>query len=367
MQYYMNYVLGLPRGTAKKAEQGTIVHKVMEILANCKKEIQDQYIYNKECPIPNFFEYDDEHIGVVEWFYDDFLKPYPLSNTEVDAINKTRINKYKYKHDAKIPYGTTHYGKQMVDEIFERVYTYYSKENWEPVDKKDCYNWTWMALEYKDGIFDPRKRNIVEAEPHFDFIIDKPWANYRWTLPTGKEISGKLGIKGTIDLITAHPGGIIEVVDWKTGQRKDWACKTSNDEKTYEKLCTDFQLMLYYYAVKKLYPNVKQIIVSIFFVRDGGPFTVHMDEDIIKEVENRLCQRFQEIATCQLPAMQDATQRDFRCTRICDYYKMVAPNGDNMCRFIHEQIQKMGIDEVTNKYTQKGFSIGTYQAPGEAS
>ena len=36
----MNYVLGLPRGTAKKAEQGTIVHKVMEILANCKKITQ---------------------------------------------------------------------------------------------------------------------------------------------------------------------------------------------------------------------------------------------------------------------------------------------------------------------------------------
>lgn len=362
MQYYMNYVLGLPRSSAKKADQGTIVHKVMEVLANCKKEMQRSW-----CP-PQTFTYKDEHIGLVEWNSDEFLKPTALTNDEVDAINKTRINKYTYKHDAKIPYGTIHYGKEFVDDIFERAYDYYSSDDWKPVDRKDCYNWTWMAIEYKNGMFDPRRRNIVDAEPHFDFEIDKPWATYKWTLPDGQEISGKLGIKGTIDLITTHPGGIIEIVDWKTGQRKDWATKIKSQEvKTYTKLTNDFQLMLYYYAAKRLYPEAKQIIVSIMFVRDGGPYTICMDENTIRQVEDRLCDRFQEIAACQLPAMQDATQRDFRCTRICDYYKMVAPNGDNMCKFIHEQIQKRGLDEVTNKYTQEGFSVGTYQAPGEAS
>jgi len=152
-----------------------------------------------------------------------------------------------------------------------------------------------------------------------------------------------------------------------TGQRLDWACKTKDNKKTYKKLCTDFQLMLYYYAAKKLYPEAKQIIVSIMFVRDGGPYTICMDEDTVRKVEDRLCDRFQEIAACTLPAMQDSTQRDFRCTRICDYYKMVAPNGDNMCKFVHEHIQNKGIDETTKKYTQEGFSVGTYQAPGGAS
>ena len=368
MQYYLNYVLGLPRSSAKKADQGTIVHKVMEILAKCKKLMQNLEETPVACGEPTPYCLHDEHIGLVKWFHDDFLKPYVLSLDEVAAINKTRINKYTYKHDAQISHGTIHYGKEFVDGLFDRVYEYYSAEDWKPVDRKDCYNWTWMATEYKNGIFDPRRRTILEAEPHFDFLIEKPWAKYRWTLPNGKEISGFLGIKGTIDLITTHPGGIIEIVDWKTGQRKDWAAKIKSQEvKTYKKLCKDFQLMLYYYAAKRLYPDVKQVIVSIMFVRDGGPYTICMDETVINEVENRLCDRFQEIAACQLPAMQDATQRDFRCTRICDYYKMVAPNGDNMCKFIHEQIQRKGLDEVTNKYTQEGFSVGTYQAPGEAS
>jgi hypothetical protein len=338
----------------------------MEVLANCKKVMQHPSL-NEKSPLIDF-GFDDEHLGLVTWTYDDFLKPYPLSNDEVDAINKTRINKYTYKHNAKIPYGTIHYGKEMLEEVFERAYDYYSSDDWAPVDKKDCRNWSWMATEYKGGMFDPRRRTIVDVEPHFDFMIDKPWAKYDWTLPTGEKISGFLGIKGTIDLITTHPGGIIEVVDWKTGQRKDWAAKIKSEEvKTYKKLCKDFQLMLYYYAAKRLYPDAKQIIVSIMFVRDGGPYTICMDDDVVKKVEDRLCDRFQEISTCQLPAMQDATQRDFRCTRICDYYKMVAPNGENMCKFIHEEIQKRGLDEVTSKYTQKGHSVGTYQAPGEAS
>ena len=110
---------------------------------------------------------------------------------------------------------------------------------------------------------------------------------------------------------------------------------------------------------------MKQIMVSIMFVRDGGPFTIHLDEDSIINVENRLHKRFKEISVCQLPAMQDVTQRDFRCTRICDFYKMVAPNGGNMCKYLHGQILKHGIDHVTNEYTQDGFSVGVYQAPGE--
>ena len=256
----------------------------------------------------------------------------------------------------------------MVDDIFNRVYEYYSGDDWMPVDRKDCYNWTWMALEYKDGIFDPRKRTIIEAEPHFDFVIEKPWAKYEWNMPNGEKISGFLGIKGTIDLITTHSGGILEIVDWKTGQRKDWATKIkSQEKKTYTKLCDDFQLMLYYYAAKHLYPQAKQIVVSIMYVRSGGPFTVCMNDDVVQKVEDRLCQRFQEIAQCNYPAMQDVTQRDFRCTKICDYYKMVAPNGENMCKFIHGEIGKHGIEEVTKKYTQEGFKVDSYQAPGEAS
>ena len=41
MQYFMTYVLGHQTVSGKKAQLGTVVHKVMEILAGCKKLLQD--------------------------------------------------------------------------------------------------------------------------------------------------------------------------------------------------------------------------------------------------------------------------------------------------------------------------------------
>src|SRR6056297_767881 len=87
--YYLNYVLGIPDSTGKKAQMGTIVHKVMEALAKCKKRMQDSM---ENIPSPRYFEIVDEHIGNIEWCEDDFMKPYTLSNEEVIKYNKTRIN-----------------------------------------------------------------------------------------------------------------------------------------------------------------------------------------------------------------------------------------------------------------------------------
>ena len=41
MQYFITYVLGYQPDSGKKAELGTIVHKVMEVLAKLKKFAQD--------------------------------------------------------------------------------------------------------------------------------------------------------------------------------------------------------------------------------------------------------------------------------------------------------------------------------------
>ena len=37
MQYFMTYVLGYQSKSGKKADMGTMVHKVMEVLAGLKK------------------------------------------------------------------------------------------------------------------------------------------------------------------------------------------------------------------------------------------------------------------------------------------------------------------------------------------
>ena len=42
MQYFITYVLGHRSISGKKAQLGTIVHKVMECLSSCKKHLQDK-------------------------------------------------------------------------------------------------------------------------------------------------------------------------------------------------------------------------------------------------------------------------------------------------------------------------------------
>ena len=86
-QYFLNYVLGIPSKAGKKANQGTTVHKVMEVLANCKKTIQAN-------PDQEKYQFFDDQIGLVEWTSEDFLKPQKLNNmaTKLVCNAKGKVN-----------------------------------------------------------------------------------------------------------------------------------------------------------------------------------------------------------------------------------------------------------------------------------
>ena len=56
MQYFMTYVLGYQSKSGKKADMGTMVHKVMEVLAGLKK-------YHQDNPKVKFLKVDDDAIG----------------------------------------------------------------------------------------------------------------------------------------------------------------------------------------------------------------------------------------------------------------------------------------------------------------
>ena len=206
MQYFITYVLGHQSDSGKKAELGTIVHKVMEVLAGLKKFQQD----NKR----------RKYLEIVD-----------------DAVGKVRAHKDKLLTDELV--------EELLDLSFDS-YTENSKHTWRPADRRDALKLTRTAITYNDGAFDPRFRDIVDPEPHFDIPIEEDWAKYSYTLPNGKAVEGQLAIKGTIDLVTKVSDDTIEVVDWKTGMRKDWA---TGEVKTYDKLEVDPQLLLYNYCL----------------------------------------------------------------------------------------------------------------------
>lgn len=357
-QYFLNYVLGIPRSDAKKALKGTIAHKALECLAIAKQK------FDKD-PSVGYIDLKED-IGEYRIHRDSFTSHRHLTDDEVFSVNRTRKNKYTYKHKCQLTKGSHRVGEIVVNDLIRMAYDAYSKkcEGWEPVDLKDITNFVWMALEYKNGMFDPRFRNVVAPEQPFDITIKKDWAKYDYIHPqTGERREGYLTIRGTMDLITKIDDNIYEIVDWKSGQRLDWA---TGQPKDFKKLSTDFQLMLYHYAARHVFKDIKHIIVTIFFMRDGGPFTLCFDDTHLDRTEELLAQRFEEIKNCQLPKMCDPTQKDFRCKSLCDYFDKPSPDPKfkNFCTYSHNYTRLYGIDAATKDLTHKGHDINYYESPG---
>lgn len=324
----MEYVLGYRSPSNKKADKGTIVHKVLEILAYVKLNIQ-----NKE-----------------DFFIDDI-------------IGKVLVNKYN------------------LNTIIEKVYNYYTSKfthhEWEVKDYKDCHSWVYKALEYNNGMFDPRNRDIICPEQHFDIEIAKPWAKYKYDTSEGP-LEGNLAIKGTIDLITRVDDKTMEIIDWKTGRRLDWA---TGQEKTLEKLQQDPQLRIYHYAASHLYPDIDHCMVSINFINDGGAFSICFDKKDLAQTEQMLRSKFEIIKNTQKPKLN----KTWKCNKLCHFGKTTFDNSQippvaeyregqvckkdsymTKCEQVKHDIELKGIKNVVAQYTVPGYTVGKYKAPGSA-
>lgn len=325
-QFFAEYVLGWRGPSGLKADKGTIVHKVLEILAVIKKALQD----------------NQEHI-------------------EDDIIGKLSTKTYN------------------LNIIIEQVYKYYSEANphhkWAVKDYKDCHAWVYKAIEFNSGMFDPRNRNILCPEQRFDIEIKKPWAKYSYDTDEGK-LEGHLALKGTIDLITLVNDNTIEIIDWKTGRRLDWA---TGQEKTLEKLQDDPQLRIYHYAISNLYPKIDHIIFSIYFINDGGPFSICFDKSDLPKTEEMLRKKFEIVKNTRKPKLN----KSWMCSKLCHFGKTTFENshilpqieyrenqqcsvGSTMtkCEQIKHDIDMNGMNKVIEEYKNVNHSFGKYKAPG---
>lgn len=326
MQYFIEYNLGIRSPSNQKADKGTILHKVMEILAYIKLTHQN-----------NEKTYTDDILGQID------------------------INNYDLDH------------------IIEQVYQYYSSQfkhhKWSPKDLKDCRLWVNKAISDHNGHFDPRSRNILQPEQHFDIVIEKSWAKYKYNTKN-ENLEGYLAIKGTIDLITKVNDNTIEIIDWKTGRRLDWA---TGEEKTLAKLQNDPQLRIYHYAVSALYPNIDHIIFTINFINDGGAFSVCYDKMDLPKTEDMIRKKFDTIKNTTVPQLN----KSWKCNKLCHFGKTTFENShilpiveyrDNQicskdshmtkCEQVKHDIELMGINHVIDNYTLPGYSVGKYKAPG---
>jgi len=346
-RYLIEYQLGYRGASNLRADLGTVCHKVLEILALCKKGIQDNKRVLK----------DEE--GVVA---DIRIRDYIGTNENIDTL---------------------------IDEVYAYYSTHLTDHPWAKKDLKECREWVWKVINAE--IFDPRNRDIVDAEPHFDIEILRDWSAYSYTFGDDK-IDGFLRIKGTIDLITKVSEDTYEIIDWKTGKRMNWA---TGEEKTHAKLQDDFQLRLYHYAASYLYPNIKHVIVTINFINDGGPFTLIYDKSDLPKTEQMIKKRFEKIRNNDAPQVIAEERRyvtfdnGFRmdkCKKLCHFGKNsfegthVQPivNATNnrltkqgekmsMCEQLQYLMKYRSLDSITKNVKNPNFQIGHYHAPGSVT
>jgi hypothetical protein len=325
-QYFLEYVLGLPKDTNKKAEMGTIFHKVMECLANAR------LLLDNNCDNKILI---DKQLGII------------------GQIDKQTLH-----------------SNYLIDTIFNLSYKYYTQidktvNSFTSSDKTTIREWIHKTLHSYHCLFDPRRRHIIAAEPRFDLEIDEPWASYEFKNPlTGQMMLGKLRIKGTIDLVTQVAPLTYEVIDWKTGQRKDWG---TGKPKNFFELCIDPQLRIYHYAISRMFPDIKQIIMTIIFVRDGGPYTMAYGPKDIKDTLEMLRRKFEDIKKCTRPKLKLNTSERWFCDRVCHYGRNCYSKNPSqtICQYIRDKILRYGMDEVVRTETHSTHLISNYNSPGE--
>ena len=315
-RYYLEYVLGIKSPSSKKATKGSITHKALELLAQRKLAEQN---------------------GVAS-VHDE----------------ETGLTKLRHNITPKVAIATAwdHYTRTE------------SHHEWTDRDLRDCRKWMQNALDYRDGMLNPLKLHVIEPEKYFSFEIDEPWAAYDYTLPNGDRLRGQLGLKGTMDLLIRDKSGPLLNVDWKTGQPKDWA---SGKEKDFDSLSNDPQLRLYHYALSRLYPQEREIFITIFYLQFEKPYSLCFTRDDLKKTELMIRKRFEQIKSMTNPPwIRNDPKHRWKCERLCHFNKKENSSQKSICEQVKSDLLQIGMERTNQKYMDV-TKVSAYGSGGGSS
>jgi hypothetical protein len=180
--------------------------------------------------------------------------------------------------------------------------------------------------------YNPLLLDILDTEKQFEIEINRPGFEYKYENDfTSKEEEGFMKIRGTIDLVTKINDDTIEIIDYKTGERKDWV---TGKPKEIEDFFSDMQLKVYDVATRAIYKDYKFRMFTIIFTRNGGPFTVTFDMSDYRQTLNEISKIYRNVLDNYDPVriIDDPTRSDrWKCKRVCYFGRNVDDNGISLC------------------------------------
>lgn len=311
MRYLFEYLFCLPGKSGAKALKGTIFHKCQELRAQASKAIKEK---KKSFIDDNFNKVKVKDAINMDWCLDVSFKYYSEKEPDLALTEK---------------------------------------------DKKDVGQWV-KDTNTNHPHYDPLNLNILQTEQKFDIEIKEDWAKYSGIVK-GVKHEGYLSIKGTIDTIIELDDNTYEMLDYKSGSyRTDFA---TGEEKDLEYLKNDVQLLMYLLALDHIYPK-KDWILSLFYIRAGGIFSVHGDQDMLQRAKDTIKKYFSEINACDNPTQFDPSNKDWRCRHLCPFSKPdSAYRGQSMCQHYKGLIDRKGLQIVQDSIINEK-KLFNYQSGG---
>jgi ATP-dependent helicase/DNAse subunit B len=285
-KYYLNYYCKIREPSGKAAVIGTVVHKVMEILSKAKKT--GHHLLN------------DKYVDII------YL-------SKICLARESRTNPHLHFTDGDY---------KTILKLCESI-------------MKTMYN--------------PLKMETIAVEMGFEIQIQKKGFSYKYTdFKTNEEKTGFFTINGFIDLITKVNDNIIEIVDYKTGQRKDWI---TGKDKTHENIDQDLQIQIYNLAAHYAFPNKKRLL-TLYYLKEGGPFTVSLDETSEADILDKIRKIFRAIVLDNDPKrLKDNDERKhqhFKCRKVC-YFGRTEENGVSLCDKYYKMYKEHGLNGAALK------------------
>lgn len=282
--YFLHYILGMETRSGKAALQGKIVHQALDWMAKLRKRGKTV-----------------DPMWLLDRAWSEFVAQSP--EIEIRKVT-TRVNKWT--------------GKLK-----------------EAADFKKCR----VALEtvLADPFYNPYKLKVLDSEQWF--ALEMPGEEWKCLDQNGKVC--QFTSRGFIDLVHEIDKETIEIVDWKTGSRKDFYTQEEINEIA---LMRDMQARLYHLAVYFLYPQYKNILITFYYTNSGGPVTIALSQDDIATTIAALHRFFTTIRKDTLLLRN----RNWKC-------KMCSFNKNDVCQRIWSDFCTMGGDYVRDRYSKLNF------------